>query len=148
MPLDFGQPIPIAEAGLAAIDAELARALERQRHAVYTKTATGVGNVANTFQLDTKFRLVFVRCHFVGGTGQATMTISLDSAHGPGFDAQLAQVKLRGTGADVFFIPSDTGLSEPSSWTFQVGDAVRIDWPNPNPFVMTWGLEVGMAIAS
>jgi hypothetical protein len=35
----------------------------------------------------------------------------------------------------------------PSPWTLQPGDAFRLTWPNPDPGNMTWGLEVGLALA-
>jgi len=37
---------------------------------------------------------------------------------------------------------------DPSAWTFQVGDKVWIKWTNPDSGNMTWGLEVGLALAS
>jgi hypothetical protein len=37
---------------------------------------------------------------------------------------------------------------DPSAWTFQAGDKVWIKWTNPDSGNMTWGLEVGLALAS
>jgi len=53
-----------------------------------------------------------------------------------------------GTGQDVNFRISADEISEPSPWTFQPGDAVRIQWTNPDNGNMSWGLEVGLALAS
>jgi len=53
-----------------------------------------------------------------------------------------------GTNRDVNFrIPADESR-EPSPWTFQAGDFVRIQWTNPDSGNMTWGLEVGFSVAS
>ena len=35
----------------------------------------------------------------------------------------------------------------PSPWTLQSGDAFRLAWTNPDSGNMTWGLEVGLALA-
>lgn len=44
-------------------------------------------------------------------------------------------------------IPAEESV-DPSPWTFQVGDTVRVRWTNPDSGNITWGLEVGLALAS
>ncbi|MCH7704481.1 MAG: hypothetical protein IIB61_05165 [Planctomycetes bacterium] len=137
-----------AQAGFDLQNNELARAIDRSRLVVYSQTANGSANIAETFNLDRRFRLVFVRCHFTFGFGLANMTVSIDSALGPRYDAVLAKIIAVGTGADALLnIPGDEN-AEPSPWTFQAGDKIRIDWTNPASGVMTWGLAVGMALAA
>ena len=65
-----------AQAGLTQQSLELSEVRARQRLSVTTKAATGSGNIDATFSLDLRYRLVFVRCHFAGGTGAAAFTIS------------------------------------------------------------------------
>jgi len=137
-----------AEVGLAVQEAELAEERGRQMLAVLSRTAGGSGDIDHTFALDRKFRLVFVRGHFSGGNGAAAFVISLDSASGAAYDARLFTISQAGTGKDVH-LRIERGVSgEPSAWTFQSGDALRIQWTNPDNGNMSWGLEVGLALAS
>ena len=137
-----------AEAGLAVQEAELAEEKARQILAVVTRTATGSGDIDETFALNRKFRLVFVRCHFASGSGTAAFAISVDSASGAACDTRLFTITQAGAGKDVH-LRIEHGLSgEPSAWTFQSGDALRIQWTNPDSGNMNWGLEVGLALAS
>jgi|GEM_PF-2027036 len=129
-------------------DAELAAAVERQFRVVNSQTATGNGDINNTFELERKFRLVFVRCHFSGGAGTADLHISVDHSAGATYDTRLATVSAIGTGTDASYTVGNDVNSQPSPWTFQIDDAVRIEWTNPDPGNMTWGLEVGLALAS
>ena len=110
---------------LDLLDLELDELRARQLRAVVTKTATGTGDIANTFELDRKFRLVFIRCHFSGTSGTAAFVLSSDSVGGSAYDTR-----------------------EPSAWTFQTGDSIRIDWTSPDSGNITWGIEVGLVLAS
>lgn len=124
---------------------ELLRSAVVQADRIVAQTATGNGNIAHTFSLARSFRLVYVRCHFAGGSGMADLHVAVDSAFGSAFDARLASVTGVGTTRDVFFKLASTETGEPSAWTFRAGDTVRIDWTNPAPGTMTWGLEIGLA---
>ncbi len=132
-------------------EAEVAAAVERQLRAVHSQTATGTGDINNTFSLGSldlmKFRLVFVRCHFAGGFGTADMRISVDHSAGAAYDTLLATITAVGLGNDVNYRIDNDVNTDPSPWTFQIGDALRIEWTNPMSGTMTWGLEVGLAPA-
>ena len=136
------------ESGLAALELELAELRARQLQSVLTETATGTGDIDNTFQLDKKYRLVFIRCHFSGTTNSATFTVSLDSGSGSAYDATLFTLTQAGVGRDVFLRIGGGDTGDPSAWTFQSGDSVRVQWTNPDSGNITWGLEVGLAPAS
>lgn len=143
---DMATLVQRAQAELDRQVEELSAQEERQFRAVRVKRATGTTTISHTFKLDRRFRLVYVRCHFVGGVGTAVMKVSLSSAAGAAYNAQLLSIGGAGTGTDVNQ-RMDT-LTDPSPWTFQSGDAVKIDWTNPAPGVMTWGLEVGLALSA
>ncbi len=137
-----------AQAGFVAADAELAAARERQLRTVVRQTAGGSGNLDAMFGLDRKFRLVFVRGHFVGGAGTAPLILALDSGKGPAHDTKLFTVTLAGTGKDVNLRLSGDESQDPSPWTLQSDDRLRIQWTNPDSANMTWGLEVGLALCA
>ena len=148
MPRDLTRIQKTAEVVLAEQSVELAAARARQLLAVGTKAATGTGHLDQTFALDVRFRLVFVRCHFAGAPGTGPLAISVDSGRDPVYDARLYTVTRAGTNRDVNFrVPAEES-QDPSPWTFQTGDAVRIQWTNPSPGNIAWGLEVGLAMAS
>lgn len=126
-------------------DEELLGQEARQMLAVHAFQAAGNGDINNAFKLNGRFRLLFVRCHFIGGAGAAALSISLDHALGSAYDALLDKVATAGTGNDVNHIIADRTM--PSPWTFQKGDQIRILWTNPDPGNMSWGLEVGLAPA-
>ena len=142
------QILNTARDGFSAQESELATARIRQALSVITKTATGTGDIAEVLALDRRFRLVFIRCHFVGTPSSATFTISLNSANGAAYDTRLFTITKAGTNRDVNFRVAATESIEPSPWTFQAGDAVRFQWTNPDSGNVTWGLEVGFAIAT
>lgn len=148
MPGNSSQQFEVARQGFAAQEAELAAMRQRQLATVITKTATGTADIDEAVELDRKFRLVFIRCHFAGTSGTAKLTLSVDSATGSAYDARLFAITLAGTNKDVNLRIGDGDLYEPSPWTLQAGDSVRIQWPNPDSGNITWGLEVGLALAS
>lgn len=137
-----------AQLGFAVQDAATAAARERQLRVTQVRRATGTGNVNLTFSLDQRFRLVYVRGHFSGGSGAAPLVIALDSGAGSAYDAALFTLVAAGTGSDVNFRLSADELCEPSAWVFQQGDAIRVTWTNPASGTMIWGLEVGLALAT
>ncbi len=148
MPRDMNTIMGTAEAVIAEQNTELAAVRARQLLAVGSKAASGSGDIDALFSLDVRFRLVFVRCHFAGSAGTNPLVISLDSAMGVAHDAALFTIVKAGVGRDVYFrITADESV-DPSPWTFQPGDVVRIQWTNPDSGNITWGLEVGMAMAS
>ena len=133
---------------IEAQNRELQLVRSRQLLTVVSKSVTGSGDINATFSLDVRYRLVFVRCHFSGTTGTAVMNLSLDSVLGSGYDTQLFTITRAGINRDVHLrIPAEESL-DPSPWTFQVGDALQIIWTNPDSGNITWGLEVGLAMAS
>lgn len=148
MPRDVIQLLAATEAALTHQTVELAEVRSRQLVSVAAKAASGTGHIDAVFALGVRFRLVFVRCHFAGPAGSAPMLLSLDAALGEAYDARLFVVTRAGTNYDVNLrIPAEES-QDPSPWTFQVGDQVRIQWTNPDSGNITWGLQVGLAIAS
>lgn len=129
-----------------ALEVEAARA--RQLLSVVPIRATGTGDMNEALSLDLKWRLVYLRCHFAGGTGTAPMTLSLDSSAGSAYDAKLFTLTAAGAGADVNLRIEGDDTLDPSPWTFQTGDALSIAWTNPDSGNLTWGLEVGLALTS
>lgn len=140
--------IRAVDSAVALQEAELVDARTRQMLAVVTKTGTGTGNIDQTFSLDQQFRLVFLRCHFSGNTGRSPMTLSLASASGSAYDTRLFTITRAGTNRDVNFRISAHESQEPSPWSFRASDGVRIQWTNPDSGNITWGLEVGLSLAS
>jgi len=145
---EISKILETAQAELTQQTLELSEARARQLLAVTAKAATGSGNIDATFSLDRRFRLVFVRCHFAGGTGTAAFTISVDSTRGSAYDTKLFTITQAGVNKDVNLRIGGDDAVDPSAWTFQPGDKVWIQWTNPDSGNMTWGLEVGLALAS
>jgi len=145
---DMGPIIEAAQAGLDAQAEEVSFARQRQMLTVMPRVASGGGDIAEGFALQRRFRLVFVRIHFVGGSGVAPLVLSLDSAHGAAYDVELFRIVEAGTGKDVHLRLTADESAEPSAWTFAAGDALRVSWSNPDSGAMSWGIEVGLALAS
>lgn len=137
-----------ARLGFTAQDTEVAAARARQFLIVDTQRSSGSADIDETFSLDCRFRLVFVRCHFAGGTGTSALTIAVDCGAGSAYDSRLFTITQAGTNQDVNFRIGADEVAEPSPWMFQAGDAVRIQWTNPDSGNMSWGLEVGLVPAS
>lgn len=148
MTLEIQQLQRDAAAGFALLDLEASELRQRDLKTVVTQTATGTGNINATFGLDQRYRLVFVRCHFGGTVGTAPLSIAVDSDSGAVHDTTLFTVSLAGTNKDVNLRLGGDEASEPAAWTFQSADRVRIQWTNPDSGNITWGLEVGLALAS
>lgn len=148
MATKMSQVMNAAQAGFQQLEAELVAETFRHLRRVHTFAEGGNGNIGHDFALNRAARLVFVRCHFTGGSGTADFLLRLRSRLSADWDVVLHTLAARGTGADVhFIIPGDTNL-EPSPWVLQPGDAVRCEWTNPDSGVMKWGLEVGLAMAT
>ncbi len=122
--------------------------VERLLQTVVSKRATGTGDIGESLSLDSPFRLVFVRCHFTGSAGDAPMFLAVGSASGAIYNARLYRISEAGTSSDVNFRILPDGNQEPSPWTFQNGDTLDVLWTNPDPGNITWGLEVGLSLAS
>ena len=148
MPEELPRILEIAQEGMIIQESELAATRQRQFVAVLRKTASGSGDMDQTVGLDRKFRLVYLRCHFDGTSHTEKLTISLDSASGSAHDARLFTITQAGTNRDVHLRIGGGDLAEPSAWTFQAGDGIRIQWTNPDSGNITWGLDVGLALAS
>ena len=146
--VDIPDVVGVVGGQLQSQDAELLLDRERQRLAVTRKTVSGSGDMDELFSLDLRFRLVYLRCHFVGGSGTAPLSLSLDSDAGSAFDTHLFTVTHAGTGKDVNLRIAEGDTQEPSAWTLHTPDQLRVQWTNPDSGNMTWGLEVGLALAS
>lgn len=145
MAIQSAKVLEMASGMLAAQEQEVAAGRARRPLLVVCRTATGSGDIDHAFRLERAFRLVFVRCHFSGTAGRNPLTLSHDSAAGAAFDAELFTLRRVGVGRDVNFRLSAEETAEPSAWTFQAGDAVRVRWVNPASGNITWGLEAGLA---
>jgi hypothetical protein len=89
-----------------------------------------------------------MRCHFSGTSGTAAFHISVDSDSGSAYDTRLFTISQAGVDKDVHLRIGGGDTEEPSAWTFKAEDAVRVQWVNPESGSITWGLEVGLAMAS
>lgn len=145
MPGSIDQVTNAAQMGFAAQDRELDVARARRPLSVVSQFATGTGDLDEAISMDRSFRLIFIRCHFSGTSGAAPFDISVDSGSGPAYDAGLFAVDGAGVDNDVHLRIGPSDNAEPSAWTFQANDAVRIQWTNPDSGNITWGLEVGLA---
>lgn len=140
--------IRTVDTALAVQQIELSDTRARQMLAVVTRTATGTADIDHTFALDQKYRLIFIRCHFSGTSGAADLLISVDSGNGSAYDTRLFTVTAAGTSKDVHLRVGSRDTGEPSAWTFQASDSIRLQWTNPDSGNITWGLEIGLAPAS
>ena len=138
----------IAQAGFAQAQLEERWTEAGQRRTVHEQAESGSDNCDALFALPQSFRLVFVRCHFLGEAGTAPMHITLASRHGPQFDTRLFAITKAGTDHDVHVRFDNAATNEPSAWSFAAGDAIRITWNAPDDIHATWGLQVGLAPAT
>ena len=137
-----------AQSVLAVQDEQVEAIRARQMLAVSAQTASGSGDMNAVSSLDRRFRLVSIRCHFSGTVGLVPLTLHLDAVAGAAFDAGLFIISRAGVGRDVNFRISAEESTEPSPWTFQAGDQLRIAWTNPDSGNITWGLIVSLANVS
>jgi len=147
MASDLPQAVVVAQEAFGLQDSELDRVRERQLRTVVRKTATGSANLDVLFSLDRRFRLIFVRCHFAGASGTAPFRLAVDSGAGSAYDTRLFTITSAGVDKDVHLRIGDGDTQEPAPWTFQPDDQLRIQWINPDSGNITWGLEVGLAMA-
>jgi hypothetical protein len=107
--------------------------------------AEGVGNIDQDFGLPVKFRLVFMRGHFTGGTGDATLTIRQTSRKNNLYNVVIAELEDVGTttNSDVHYRVHDWVRD---SFVFEGGDFVHIGWTNPDSGDMSYGIEVGLEV--
>lgn len=104
----------------------------------------GVGNINYDFAPLQSFRLVFLRIHFIAGTGtaKATVTVNLLSHLGANYNPQLYTDSNRGPGADHWKVLVAKETEEPGPYQFQPGDTLEIRWTDPNT-ATTWYGEIG-----
>ncbi|MBV6429797.1 MAG: hypothetical protein KIPDCIKN_04372 [Haliscomenobacter sp.] len=133
---------PDSQGGADILSAHMAP--ERDRR-IKTVRATGSANLALDIGPVTSkaLKLVYVRAHFAGGTGNASVTIGIDSANGAAYDSTLDTVTARGTGADLFYKVPPAESADPSPWAIKPGDAYTVRWTNPDAGNMTYGVEAG-----
>ena len=148
MPRSQTNIVTAAQVAIDTQDEQLETIRARQMLTVAPQIATGSADINSVFYVDQTFRLVFVRCHFSGTMRTGALNLSLDSANGTAYDCDLYTITKAGPGRDINLrIPAEES-AEPSAWTFQSGDTVRLQWTNPDSGNITWGVEVGLAIAS
>ena len=148
MAAEIDQILQSAQDALDRQESELQALRARQILSVVVATATGSGNLGELFQLDEPFRLIFLRCHYTGTVGTNPLHLSVDSVAGSAYDTRLFTVSQAGIDRDVNLRIAADEMTEPSAWTFQAGDRLRVEWVNPDTGNITWGLEVGLALAS
>lgn len=120
--------------------------------------ATGTGDMGTVtdrqstarFSLPTDmYALVWVRAIFTGGTLNATMRLQLDHREDIGFyDFILRDWPNMGTTEGDDWVYSRKTADEQHQWVFHRGDVLVFTWTNPDPAVMRWSLEVGLADAT
>jgi len=148
MAAEIDQILQTAQDALDRQESELQASRAQQILSVVVANATGSGNMDELFKLDQSFRLVLLRCHYNGTSGTNPLHLSVDSAAGSAYDARLFTVSQAGIDKDVNLRMEADEIAEPSAWTFQAGDRLRVEWVNPDSGNITWGLEVGLAPAS
>lgn len=122
---------------------------ERSSRALRTVRATGTGNlnltVGPSSPATKSLKLVYIRIHFSGGAGTATVTLSVDHASGSAYDTILATIAARGStgSADCFYPVPAADNQDPSPYLVPAGSAFLVSWTNPDPGNMTYGAEVG-----
>ncbi len=148
MAAEIDQILQAAQDALDRQESELQALRAQQILSVVVATATGSGNMDELIQLDEPFRLIFLRCHYTGTVGTNPLHLSVDSVAGSAYDTRLFTVSQGGVDKDVNLRITVDEMTEPSAWTFQAGDKLRAQWSNPDAGNITWGLEVGLALAS
>ncbi len=114
------------------------------------QVAAGTGDLDFTTENDTlsSFRPSAIRIHFIGGAGTGSVVVSLVSVHGEEYNVTLFTVAGRGTGADLNLVWQDKELQLPSGWLMAAGDKIRIQWTNPDPGNMQYGLRFESLLSS
>lgn len=148
MAAEIDQILQAAQDALDRQESELQALRAQQILSVVVATASGSGNTDALFLLDEPFRLIYVRCHYSGTVGTNPLHLSVDSVAGSAYDTRLFTVSQAGIDRDVNLRIAADEMTEPSAWTFQGGDKLRVEWVNPDTGNITWGLEVGLAPAS
>ena len=148
MAIPIDQLRQVAQDALDRQEAELNAYRAAEVRAVVVARATGTGHIDERFSLDRPFRPVFLRCHFTGSSGTSSLVLSIDSAEGSAYDTRLFTISQAGVGKDINLRLEASETAEPSAWTLQAGDELRVEWTNPDTGNITWGLEVGLAPAS
>ena len=105
------------------------------------KCVTGSGDMDVILDAPGNIKPVFLRVHFMDGSGTADLTLSVDSANGDEFDTLLYTMLARGLGADANLLFADWELAGKSPWSMLDGDRFRVQWTNPGE--ITWGLSFG-----
>ena len=136
-----------AEAGLARQDARIDAEIARRIDSVYIQRAAGTGHLDQSFGPASPFRLVHVRCHFVGTSLTGPFILSVDSAAGAAYATRLFTLTQAGPDCDVHFRCLADETQAPAAWAFAAGDQLRLQWTNPDPGQITWGVEVAFAAA-
>lgn len=114
--------------------------------------ATGNTNIAQSVSIATaQWKPVYLRIHFTGNVGVASVLLDLDHATGAQYDCRLFESRERGRkadgSADLFMRFEAEETSGPSPWSFAPGDFLKISWTNPDSGNITWGMAVGLALA-
>jgi hypothetical protein len=147
MATDMNALVRRAQATLAAQDEDLRAKGLRELAAVHTRSASGTSHISEKVNLSVDFRLVFIRCHFSGPAGTASFVVRIGSRLGEDFGCTLLTVTA-GVGADVLAVDFAGRHDDPSPFAFAAGDELLIEWTNPSPGDMRWGLEVGLALSA
>lgn len=97
------------------------------------------------YSLDGRFTPIHLRGKFSGGTGSATLTLSVDSRIATNArDATLLSITSVGTSGDAF-INHRWPADEAEGWIFEDGDELVLTWPNPDIGNMLWNIDFGLA---
>ena len=98
----------------------------------------GSGNIAVPLRFESRWIPIAIRVHFNGGTGTATLTADVDDTTYTALEWRLTSIAAAGTGTDVNWRLSE---QEVHAWSFEASQRLVLNWTNPDPINMTWGLE-------
>lgn len=99
----------------------------------------GSGDIAVPLRFEKRWIPVAIRVHFNGGTGTASLTANVDDTTYTALEWRLTTIAGAGTGTDVNWRLSE---QEVHAWSFEPSQRLVLNWTNPDPVTMTWGLEV------
>lgn len=113
-----------------------------------TLVQKGTGNIDFTIRPQQTFKPTRIVIHFYGSgwSGTNPITLTLDSGNGAEYDALLSTVPLKGLNADANIVWTADELRNPSPWTFNADDGIRIQWTDPSAGTAKWGIEIKLAL--
>jgi len=107
----------------------------------------GIGDMAQSFAHPDggPFALSFLRVHFSGSSGGATLTLSVDSDAGTPWDTTVYTLANSGPSTAGSDVNLRIGRDELEHWAFEADDTLLLSWTDPDAGDTTqWGIEIGL----